>query len=30
MYLPTKLAAQWFPENQRAVANTLGSMGERR
>ncbi|KAE9556411.1 hypothetical protein FO519_000296 [Halicephalobus sp. NKZ332] len=26
MYLPTKLAAFWFPESQRAVANTIGSM----
>lgn len=26
MYLPTKLAAFWFPESQRAIANTIGSM----
>ena len=26
MYLPTKLAAYWFPDSQRAIANTLGSM----
>uniref|UniRef100_A0A914UMK3 Membrane transporter n=1 Tax=Plectus sambesii TaxID=2011161 RepID=A0A914UMK3_9BILA len=26
MYLPTKLAAFWFPDNQRAIANTLSSM----
>uniref|UniRef100_A0A1I7ZTV9 MFS domain-containing protein n=1 Tax=Steinernema glaseri TaxID=37863 RepID=A0A1I7ZTV9_9BILA len=26
MYLPTKMAALWFPESQRALANTLASM----
>ncbi|XP_038070811.1 solute carrier family 49 member A3-like isoform X2 [Patiria miniata] len=26
LFAPTKLAAVWFPENQRAIANTLGSM----
>uniref|UniRef100_A0AC34R2X3 Major facilitator superfamily (MFS) profile domain-containing protein n=1 Tax=Panagrolaimus sp. JU765 TaxID=591449 RepID=A0AC34R2X3_9BILA len=26
LFLPTKLAAFWFPENQRAIANTIGSM----
>lgn len=26
MFIPTKLAAYWFPENQRAIANTLASM----
>uniref|UniRef100_A0A914EFN2 Uncharacterized protein n=1 Tax=Acrobeloides nanus TaxID=290746 RepID=A0A914EFN2_9BILA len=26
MYLPTKLAAFWFPDSQRALANTLASM----
>lgn len=26
MFLPPKLAAYWFAENQRAIANTLGSM----
>lgn len=26
MYLPTKLAALWFPDGQRTVANTFGSM----
>uniref|UniRef100_A0A0K0D3R5 MFS domain-containing protein n=1 Tax=Angiostrongylus cantonensis TaxID=6313 RepID=A0A0K0D3R5_ANGCA len=26
MFLPTKLAANWFPQDQRAIANTLSSM----
>ncbi|XP_033633355.1 solute carrier family 49 member A3-like [Asterias rubens] len=26
LFTPTKLAAVWFPDNQRAFANTLGSM----
>ncbi|KAH7724493.1 Protein C05G5.1 [Aphelenchoides avenae] len=26
MYLPTKLASFWFPDSQRVIANTLGSM----
>ena len=26
LFAPTKLAAIWFPEKQRAIANTLGSM----
>ena len=26
LFAPTKLAATWFPEQQRAIANTLGSM----
>ena len=26
LFTPTKLAAVWFPDNQRAIANTLGSM----
>ena len=28
MFVPTKLAAVWFPDTQRALANTLASMGE--
>jgi len=28
MYAPAKTAATWFPENQRALANTLGAVGE--
>jgi FLVCR family MFS transporter 7 len=27
MFVPTKLAALWFPDTQRAIANTLASMG---
>ena len=27
MFVPTKLAALWFPDTQRALANTLASMG---
>lgn len=26
MFLPTKLAAYWFADNERAIANTLSSM----
>nr|CDJ87073.1 major facilitator superfamily transporter [Haemonchus contortus] len=26
MFLPTKLAAYWFPQDQRVIANTLSSM----
>lgn len=26
MYLPTKLAALWFADDQRVIANTIGSM----
>lgn len=29
IFAPTKLAALWFPEHQRATANTIASMGER-
>lgn len=25
LFAPTKLAAVWFPDSQRAIANTLGS-----
>ena len=25
LFAPTKLAAQWFPDNHRAIANTIGS-----
>jgi len=28
MFAPTKLAALWFQEEMRAVANTIGSMGK--
>lgn len=28
MFVPTKLAALWFPEDQRATANMLTSMGK--
>lgn len=27
MFAPTKLAAMWFPDSQRATANMLASMG---
>uniref|UniRef100_UPI00358F1A97 solute carrier family 49 member A3 isoform X2 n=1 Tax=Myxine glutinosa TaxID=7769 RepID=UPI00358F1A97 len=27
LFAPTKMAAVWFPENQRAIANTIASMG---
>lgn len=29
MFATTKLAALWFPDEQRALANTIGSMGKR-
>ena len=28
MFAPTKMAALWFPSNQRATANMLASMGK--
>lgn len=28
MFAPTKLAALWFPNNQRATANMIASMGK--
>jgi FLVCR family MFS transporter 7 len=28
MMMPTKLAAIWFPENQRALANMLGGISK--
>lgn len=28
IFTPTKMAALWFPENQRATANMITSMGE--
>lgn len=30
MFAPTKLAALWFPDSQRATANMLASMGRHR
>ncbi|KAA0184256.1 Feline leukemia virus subgroup C receptor [Fasciolopsis buskii] len=27
MFTPAKLALDWFPENQRTIANTIGSLG---
>lgn len=29
VFAPTKLAALWFPDHQRATANMIASMGER-
>lgn len=29
IFAPTKLAALWFPDHQRATANMIASMGER-
>lgn len=28
VFAPTKLAALWFPDHQRATANMIASMGE--
>lgn len=28
IFAPTKMAALWFPEHQRAIANTMASMCE--